>query len=318
MKPIIFSTANSAYFANLVTGRIPDAEFVQTTRKRFDGGELYFRLNVERHDDLLGRNVIVVGSGSKDTDGDFNEVCRIGTAAAAYGASRVSYVMPFFGYSTMERAVKPGEVVTAKIMARMLSNLPQGDLRNCFLLMDLHTPGIPHYFEGNCLRFELFAEPVLSAAFERLGLSNLMFASADLGRPRWVKAFAKRYKTSMAFVDKDREFGDTKVYEVVGDVRGKIVVIYDDMVRSAKTLIDAACAYLTRGALEVYALTSHLAYDNEEAIRRLEESPIKMVIGTNTHPMSQHPLVWKSKKTVVEDVSQLFADAATMLNGGSR
>lgn len=316
MKPLILSTANSEYFAKLMLGRIHDAELVTTTRKRFDGGERYLKIGIPDRDGLLGRNVIVVGSGSKETDDDFNEVCRIGSAAAQYGAKRVTYAMTFSGYSTMERAMKPGEIVSAKIMARILSGLPQGDERNCFFLLDLHTAGLVHYFEGNCMRFELYAEEVLAKAFERLNLKNFMFASADLGRPLWVKTFAKRYGTPMAFVDKDREFGKTKVYEVVGDVNGKVVVIYDDMIRGGGTCIDAANAYLARGAIEVHALTSHLAYDDEAAIERIENSPIKTVTGTNSHPMSQHPLVWRSKKHTVEDVSQLFADAAIKLNGG--
>jgi len=315
MHPLILSTANYGYFASLIAGKIPNAELITTTRKRFPGGERYFRMDIETRDQLFGRNVIVVVGGCYDADDDFNEAVRIGSTAASKGATRVTYLFPFLGYSTMEREKVAGEVVTAKILAKMLSKLSQGDLRNAFFFLDLHTAGLINYFEGDCLRDELPGEETLSYAFEQLGLQNFMFASADLGRPRVVEFFADRYRTHMAFVSKKRVFDKTHIEAVIGEVRGQVVVIYDDMIRSTTTLVDAAKAYLDRGAKEVYAVASHLAFDNENAIRLLEDSPIVKVVSTNSHCMSQHPLVRTSKKIIVEDVSHLFARAIMKLNG---
>ena len=308
MGPIVLSTDASSYFAQRVTEQLPSSEIVSITRKNFGGGERYLRFNI--HDDrmaFLGRDVIVVGSTPNDSD--LAEICRIGSAVAKYGAHRVIYAIPFFGYSTMERAVKAGEIVTAKICARQLSQLPHGDNRNCFFLLDLHTPGLEHYFEGDCMRFQLYAETVLIDAIEKLGLSDFMFGSADLGRPIWVETFAKKFGTSLAFVRKSRSFETTQVETVIGDVAGQTVIIYDDMIRSAKTLIHAADAYIEQGASAIYAVASHLAFDDEAAIDRLEDSVIRMVIGTNSHPMSQHHKVVNSSKFVVEDVSHRFVDA---------
>jgi len=319
MEPIILTTANSEYFARLIAKIIPGSTLISTTRKLFGNSERYFRINIDDHDQLLGRNVIIVGSGSQNTDEDFNEICRVGSAAAAYGARQVFYLIPNFPYATMERAVRPGEIVTAKVIARMLSGLPQGVHANRFFLFDLHSPGIRHYFEGTaCLRHELNGEEILSAAFERLGLQNFMFASVDLGRPRLIEFFANRYRTDMALISKKRDFEKTKIEAVIGDVRGQIVVIGDDMARSSGTLIDGAEAYLKRGAVAVYALISHLGFNSTAAIQRIIDSPIVKVIGTNSHPMSQHPLVQGSEKFIVEDVSHLFARAIMKLNGGRR
>jgi ribose-phosphate pyrophosphokinase len=307
MEPIVLSTDASSYFANGIVEKLLLAETVSITRKNFGGGERYLRFNIDDRMAFLGRDVIVVGSTPNDND--FAEICRVGSAVAKYGARHVFYVIPFFGYSTMERAVKPGEIVTAKICARQLSQLPHGDIRNYFFMLDLHTAGLEHYFEGDCMRFQLYGESVLTDAVRELELSNFMFGSADLGRPIWVETFAKKFGTSLAFVRKSREFEETQVEDVIGDVAGKTVVIYDDMIRSAKTLVHAADAYLAKGASEVYAVTSHLAFDDEAAIDRLEASAIKKVIGTNSHPMSQHHKVVHSPKFVVKDVSHLFADA---------
>jgi ribose-phosphate pyrophosphokinase len=170
-----------------------------------------------------------------------------------------------------------------------------------------------HYFEGECLRFELYAEPILTAAISELNLSNFMFGSADLGRPLWVETFAKKFGTKLALVRKSRDSGEPEVTGVVGKVNGRTVVIYDDMIRSAKTLVGAAEAYLAKGALDIYAVSSHLALTGEEAIALLEKSPIKKIISTNSHSMSQHRKVAGSSKFVVKDVSGLFLDAILRL-----
>lgn len=312
-QPIILSTSQSQYFAKLIAEKLAGSTELSVTRKVFGDGERYIRVDVTDRMEFFGRDIVIVGSTS--TDDDFDEVCRVGTAAAKYGAHRVIFAIPFFGYSTMERAVRPGEIVTAKINARQLSQLPHGDVRNCFLMLDLHTSGLIHYFEGECLRFELYAEAVLTDAVKELSLSNFMFASADLGRPLWVETFAKKFGTSLAFIRKSRDFETTKIEDVIGDVDGKTVVIYDDMLRSAKTAVHAANAYLGKGAIAVYLVASHGAFNDDKAIELLEYSKIQKIVVTNSHPMSDHPRVVRSKKFVVKDVSHLFADAIQRLTG---
>jgi ribose-phosphate pyrophosphokinase len=307
MKPVIISTVASAYFGKLIADKLPGSEELPVDRKEFGDGERYLRLEVADRLGLIGRDVIIVGSTA--TDADFVEVCRLATAAAKYGARQLIFVIPFFGYSTMERAVLPGEIVTAKINARQLSQLPSGDRRNCFLMLDLHTAGLLHYFEGECLRFELYGEPVLTRAVEELNLSNFMFGSADLSRPKWVESFAKKFGTSLAFVRKSRSFETTQVHEVIGGVKRKNVIIYDDMTRSFHSLDDAAEAYLNEGAEAVWSILSHLAFSNEKVAEVLTASSIKRIIGTNSHPMSQLPCFLNHPKITVVDVSPLFVDA---------
>jgi ribose-phosphate pyrophosphokinase len=276
-------------------------------RRLFDDGEKYFRLAEDNRMGFFGKNVILVASVVSDDN--LIEMQRLGSALVKCGARRVIYVIPFEAYTTMERSVKANEIVTAKDVARQLSQLPAGDFRNCFLFMDLHTSGFVHYFEGDCVRFELYAEEVLTEVVRTLGLSNFMFGSADLGRAKWVETFAKRFDTDIAFVRKTRDGEHTQIHEVIGDVSGKKVVIYDDMTRSAKSLIKAANAYLAHGATEVHAVISHLALNNESVVDLLNSSQIKTIVTTNSHPMSQHPNVTFSHKFIVKDVSHLFVQA---------
>lgn len=306
---IIFSTEESSYFARLLASRL-GVQVGTVERKTFGDpvfGERYYRIGIENHGDLFGKDVIFVGSAH--TDQDFLELYRVGCALAGYGARRRIFVIPFMGYTTMERAVLPGEVVTVKPNIRMLSSIPNTELGNTFLMMDLHVSGLVHYFEGDCLRAELYGESVLVKAIAKLGLSNFMFGSADLGRPKWVKSFAKHFGVpEIAVVDKDRGFDQVEVYRVIGDVVGKQIVIYDDMIRSAQTLFKAAQAYLDKGAESIYAVTSHLALNTPDVGTALIQSPIRKIITTNSHPASHGALVAASEKFVVEDASGVFAD----------
>lgn len=298
----IFSTEASSYFAQLIANKL----FVKTTeieRREFGSVEKYYRLDLKTRDQLIGKTAIFVGS--THTDDDINELYRVGCAMAGYGAKRRIFVIPFFGYSTMERAKLSGEIVTAKTIARQLSCMPNTGEGNVFLMMDLHVTGLVHYFEGDCLRFELRAAERLIKAVEGLSLDkDLIFASADMGRPALVSEFARHFGTGIALIDKDREFEATTVRQVIGDVKGKTVVMYDDMTRTAGTIIKGAKAYIKNGASEVYAVLSHFAPNNYEVIMQLLESPIKKIVITNTHPMSQQVL--NSERFVVCDVTDDF------------
>ena len=300
---LIYGTESSAYFTKLIAnslGTVPNT----ITRSQFGDGELYHRLDVKDPSELFGQTAIFVGS--TNTDKDFDELEKIGNALATAGTARRIFIIPFFGYSTMERAVLPGEAVTAKINARRLSGIPNSDRGNIFLMLDLHVSGILHYFEGDCLRYELYGENLLAEAIKELELKNFIFGTADLGRTKWVETFANKFKTEIVFIRKSRDMEKTKVTNVIGEVEGKDIIIYDDMTRSGGTLIKAADAYIKNGARNIYAVLSHAAFNNEEIIKKMAASPIKKIITTNSHSMSQHKLVKNSKKFIVKDISPEF------------
>ncbi len=308
-KFLIYSTLNSAYFAKLISGQL-NIKPSTIIRGQFGDGELYHRFDINDDKELFGKTAIFVAS--TNTDLDFNELEKIGTALADYGTARRIFIIPFFGYSTMERAVKPGEIVSAKINACRLSNIPGGSA-NIFLMLDLHTSAIIHYFEGDCLRYELFAEKILTQAIEELNLKNFIFGTADLGKTKWVDIFANKFSTDIAFIRKSRDYKKTEVLDVIGQVKGKNIIIYDDMTRSGGTLIQAARAYRQNGAEKIYAVLSHLALNDKTIITKLIKSPIEKIIATNSHPMSGHPLIKRSKKFMIKDVSPEFAEVIKKL-----
>lgn len=307
-ETVVLSTGASEYFARRIVEQVPGTTFVGTARKTFRGGERYFRIRIDEEMDLFGVNVIIAASITSDAELD--EVERVGTAAAGYGARRVIYVVPFLGYATMDRAKNPGEIVTAKIVARRLSQIPHGDLRNAFLFLDLHTEGLIHYFEKDVLRKPVSATHLLIEEMEKLGITNedgdLCIGSGDLGRTTLVENIAAHFGASMAFISKTREFEETEIYAVIGDVAGKKVCLVDDMLRSCGTTVKGCNAYLKNGAKKVFAASTHPAFDDKEAIKYLLASPIEKVIVTNSHWRCLSPWVVNPDKMVVVDASPLF------------
>jgi ribose-phosphate pyrophosphokinase len=303
----VLSTVSSLPFAERLAGRLGvPVEPVQ--REAFPDGERYLRLDLADRFGLLGHAVVLVGA--TDSASSLEEVYRLGCAAVGHGARMLVLVIPYFGYSTMERAVKPGEAVTAKIIARQLSGIPRAGRGNWVLLMDLHAAGIVHYFEGDTAALELYAESRLTPAIERLNLSQLCLASADMGRAKWVERYANVLRAPVALIHKKRLSGsETRVAAVVGDVAGRDVVIFDDMIRSGSTTVQAA-AYRQAGARSVYAAATHLVLP-EGSIERLEAAPLEKVIGTDSHPRSQ--AVLGRPRFEVVSVADLFADVVGRL-----
>ncbi|MEK9173383.1 MAG: ribose-phosphate diphosphokinase [Patescibacteria group bacterium] len=311
-SPLIFSTEASSSLAKKIALHLGMAGTMgQIDRRIFPGGERYYRIGIDDRAGLMGKDVVFIGSTHDDQS--LLELHRVGCALAGYGARRRIFVIPFFGYSTMERAKLPGEVVTAKTNMRILSSIPNTGEGNIFLFLDLHSESLIHYLEGDCLRFELYAEPFIRRAVTALGLENFVFGSADLGRPKWIKSYAKHFGVPIVLVNKDREFEITKVNAVIGNPAGKTIIIYDDMIRGGLSLIDAAEAYLAEGAKDVYAVVTHLALTSESVVQKLEASPIVKIIGTNSHPMSRSEVVQESKKISVIDISSVFAQTIAKL-----
>ncbi len=308
MSVLLVSTVSSEPFARRLAGHL-GVSLASVERRQFPDGERYLRFDVADRFGLLDRDVVIVGA--TESDASLEDVYRLGSAAGLCGARSLNLVVPYFGYSTMERAVRPGEVVTAEVIARQLSGMPRAARGNRVLLMDLHAAGIVHYFAADTVALELYAEPKIVAAIRALSLPRLCLASTDMGRAKWVEALANKLTAPIALIHKQRLSGsETRVSAVVGDVAGRNVVIYDDMIRTGGSLLQAADAYLKAGAASVHAAATHLALP-EGTVERIEASPLAKVIGTDTHP--NHRLVEGRPRFEVVSVADLFADVVARL-----
>ena len=214
------------------------------TRKLFPDGEHYLRVEDEVND----REVVLVG-GTVDHDATL-ELYDLACALVESGASSLTLIVPYFGYSTMERAVMPGESVMAKNRARILSSTPRAKLGNQIVLLDLHSEGIPHYFEGTIRPFHVYAKPVIVELARELAGETFILGSTDAGRAKWVESLANDLHVPAAFAYTRRLSGETtEVTAVSTTLQAETVVIYDDMIRTGSSLLNAARAYREAGAI---------------------------------------------------------------------
>lgn len=251
-------------------------------RQTFPDGERYQRLDC----DVRDREVVLLAGTASDVDTLL--AYDLASAAVRNGARRLTWVCPYFGYSTMERAARPGEAVVAKNRARLMSAVPRAALGNQILLIDLHAAGIPHYFDDEVNAFHLYAKTLALEAARAFGGDDFVLAAPDAGRAGWVESLAKDAGLDTAFVRKRRLSGEaTEVTFVDAQVDGRVVVIYDDMVRTGSTLVKAARAYRDRGARAVFGVATHLVLPDGALERVRDSGVIDGLAGTDTHPRAR-------------------------------
>ena len=246
---------------------------------RFPDGENYLRLDTP----VDGRDVLLVGGTFNDTA--TMELFDLACAVVHYGARRLTLIIPYFGCSTMERAVRSGEAVTAKNRALLFSAIPPAAYGNRAFLVDLHSEGIPHYFGPSMRTVHVYAKQAISEAIKRLGGDDFVLACTDAGRAKWVESLANDIGVDASFVFKRRLDGQrTEVTAVSAQVSGKTVVIYDDMIRTGGSLIGAARAYHDSGATRIFATTTHGIFPGG-ALQRIKDSGLfERLVATDSHP----------------------------------
>ena len=219
------------------------------------------------------------------TDGEATlELYDLACGLVTGGAYRLRIVMPFFGYSTMERSIKFGEVVTAKSRARMLSSIPMASRGTQVFLLDLHVASIAHYFEGGIRPIHMYGKSLVTAAARRLGGADFVLACTDAGRAKWVESLANDLNVAAAFVYKRRHDDATEVTGVSAQVSGKRVVIYDDMIRTGGSLLNAARVYRDSGAVAIDAIATHGLFPGDSLARLEQSGLLGRIVVTDSHP----------------------------------
>jgi ribose-phosphate pyrophosphokinase len=299
--PLLFSTRAYAYLAAEMC-RLSRLEPGEVERKFFPDGERYQRI-VTR---CTGREAVLVGGTISDAD--TIELYDLACGLVHCGAARLTLVIPYFGYSTMERAVREGEVVTAKSRARLLSSIPSAGRGNRVLLLDLHVDSVAHYFEGAVHPVHVDGAPLIRAAVRALGGDgDLVLGCTDAGRAKRVERLAQDLGVPPAFVYKRRLSGDrTEVSGVSAHVRGARVVIYDDMIRTGGSLLAAAAAYRDAGATSIAVVTTHGLFVGDSLDRLAASGLLTGLSATDSHPRAlelarHHPLL------TVQSVAPLLA-----------
>lgn len=276
--PLVFSTQPYDYLAQAIA-KLGGWELGVLDRQTFPDGENYRRIVTDPAD----RDVILVG-GTID-DASALEIFDLSCGLVNYGAYRMRLVIPYFGYSTMERASKPGEIVTAKTRARILSSIPMASRGTQVFLLDLHVGAIAHYFEGGIRPIHVYGKGVVTGAARRMGGNDFVLACTDAGRAKWVESLAKDLAVDAAFVYKRRTSGsDTEVTGVSANVTGKHVIIYDDMIRTGGSLINAARVYAENGATKIDAIATHGVFPVDSLAKIRSSGLFGQVVTSDSHP----------------------------------
>ncbi|MBV8761140.1 MAG: ribose-phosphate diphosphokinase [Deltaproteobacteria bacterium] len=301
-EPVVYSIRAYDYLADSIA-KATGWQRGAVVRKTFPDGEHYLRIETDPAD----RDVIIVG-GTID-DAATLELYDLACGFVTAGAYRLRIVMPFFGYSTMERSVRYGEVVTAKTRARLLSSIPMASRGTQVFLLDLHVDSIAYYFEGGIRPIHIYGKPLVVAAAEKLAPDGLVLASTDAGRAKWVESLAKDLRCDVAFVYKKRVSGDeTEITGVSAQVAGKHVVIYDDMIRTGGSLIAAAEAYRAAGAARIDAIATHGVFPADSLARIQRSGLFGQVAVTDSHP---HAVALASDFLHVSSTAELLSEHLT-------
>lgn len=289
----IFAGQSNPSLADKVSVFLGTPSRGDVTHLRFPSGEFHCKFN----ENIRGADVFLVQSLSSPVNDNLVQLLVMADAARRANAGRLTAVIPFFGYSRSDRKVESRTPIAAKMVVNMLE---RGGFTQ-IVTMDLHsgqTQGFTDFPFDN-----LYSAPVIFNYIKAKKLENLVIVSPDVGGTKRAAAYAKALGCTFAIVIKERknEFIVTNK-GVVGDVKGKNVLLVDDMTESLGTLVAATNTCLEEGALEVRAAVTH-GLLNESAIVNLQKNPLlKELIVTNT----VQPNIPSGLPITVLDVSELF------------
>jgi len=276
---LLFSTQS---YLPLYNKLLPLGNFEAGNLKRrdFADGEHYMQIQST----IKERDVVVLGGTISDSD--TLEIYDLACGLVDAGAHRMWIIIPYYGYSTMERAVKTGEVVKAKTRARLLSSIPVPGSGAQVVMLDLHVDSIAWYFEGNMRPHHLIGRNLLLDMIRSLVTEkDFVLASTDAGRAKQVQSLANDLGVLPSFIFKKRlDNGQTEVSAVSAQVKDKQVIIYDDMIRTGGSLIGAAQAYMDAGAKSISVVTTHGIFAQDALVKLRGCGLITKIAVTDSHP----------------------------------
>lgn len=265
----------------------------------FSDGEI----SVDINETVRGADVFIVQSTCDPVNNNLMELLIMIDAFKRASAGRITAVIPYYGYARQDRKAKARDPITAKLVADLLTAAGT----NRVLTMDLHAPQIQGYF--NIPVDNLLGGPILAQNFISKGLiehNDLVVVSPDLGSVTRARKFADNLHAPIAIIDKRRPKANvSEIMNIIGDVKGKICILIDDMIDTAGTIANAANALKDLGAKNVYACCTHGILSGP-AMDRINGSQIEELVMLNTIPLKDEN---DNSKVTSISVAPLFAEA---------
>jgi len=280
---------------------------------RFSEGEIRIKIN----ENIRGKDVFIIQSTSPPVNENMMELLILIDALKRASARRITAVIPYYGYARQDRKDQPRVPITAKLVANLITVAGA----NRLLTIDLHAGQIQGFFDipvDHLFAVNEFVNYFLNPALSPLGVArgrkggvkkkmeNLVIVSPDVGGIKMARAYAKRFNADLAVVDKRRvNAEETEVMNIMGGVRGKNVVIVDDLVATAGSLVEAVKALAEAKAEDIYAAITHPVLSGQ-ALERIDKSTLRELVVCNTIPVEnekRHPRI------KVLSVAALLAEA---------
>ena len=291
LNPKIFACSQSVELAEKIAKEY-GAELGNVKTTHFSDGE--FQPAFE--ESVRGRRIFIIGSTFPNAD-NLMEMLLMLDAAKRASARHITAVIPYFGWARQDRKDKPRVAIGAKLVAKLLEEA--GATR--IMTMDLHADQIQGFFEKPV--DHMFASTIFLPHVKELGLDNLTIASPDMGGSKRAYAYSKYLSSDVVICYKQRKKANIISHmELIGDVKGKNVILVDDMIDTGGTLTKAADLMMERGAISVRAICTHPILSGE-AVDRIEKSSLIELIVSDTIPLKR-----ASSKIKVVSCAPLFAD----------
>lgn len=277
-------------------------EMGQITRMKFKNDNNFVQLLETVRD----KDVYLIQTTTPPVNERIMEMLITVDAAKRASARRITVVLPYFIYSRSDKKDQPRIPITAKLMAQLIEAAGADRVMSC----DLHNPAIQAYFNINCDR--LSGQSLLEAYFKDKKFENMVIVATDAGSSKKAYKYSKFFGCPIAMIDKRREGNDDRAIAstVIGEVKDKIAVVFDDEVDTAGSMIETANVLKEFGAKEIYAGCTHGVLSGP-AIERIKNSPFKELVITNTIPLPKEKELDKIK---VLSIAPLFAEAIKRLN----
>jgi len=293
---MLFAGSASVELTQEIAKNIGTSVSKKTVTKFADG-----ELKIKIEENIRGQDVFIVQSTNPPAE-NLLELLLFLDAAKRSSAERITAVIPYYGYARQDRKDEPRVPISAKLIADLLATSGA----NRLLTIDLHAEQIQGFF--NIPVDHLYAVPVFIDYYHQSKLRDCIVVSPDAGRVNRVRAFARRLGKDIpiAIIDKRRTGpNQSMVVNVIGEVKGKNAIIYDDMIDTGGTIIDAAEALVDKGVKDIYVCVVHGLF-SRDAIPRLNKSPIKELAVTNTLKIAREKMI---DKLHILSITYLLAEA---------
>jgi ribose-phosphate pyrophosphokinase len=293
---ILTGSSNSTLAKEVV--KILGLPLAQASIKRFADKEIF----VEILENVRGEDVFVIQSTSYPANDHLMELLIILDALKRGSARRITAVIPYYGYARQDRKTSPRSPISAKLTANLIAVAGASRV----LTFDLHSAQIQGFFDiplDNLFAATIFSQDIL----KNYASANLMVVSPDIGGVGRARSIAKKIDQDLAIIDKRRErAGVSEVTNIIGDIKGKDLILVDDIVDTAGTLCNAAYALVEGGALSVRAYVTHGVL-SDPALERIMAAPLDEVVVTDSIEGQQQAL--KCPKIRFLSIAPLLAEA---------